>query len=137
MSAREVLRQEIEDVPEPLAAEILDFVRFLKAKATDSGQFGRRQHSAREAANWTDLGRANSAHKAHAHRAPSARASIHRCHALTGMPQEPPTAGQVWPNATVDVSSRPLRLNPPRIHQDVPTRSDRGCGSSAMGVPED
>ena len=34
MSAREELRQEIEDVPEPLAAEILDFVRFLKAKAT-------------------------------------------------------------------------------------------------------
>jgi hypothetical protein len=34
MSAREELRQEIEDVPEPLAAEILDFVRFLKSKAT-------------------------------------------------------------------------------------------------------
>lgn len=34
MSAREELRQEIEDVPEPLAAEILDFVRFLKSKTT-------------------------------------------------------------------------------------------------------
>ena len=34
MSAREELRQEIEDVPEPPAAEILDFVRFVKAEAT-------------------------------------------------------------------------------------------------------
>jgi hypothetical protein len=33
MSAWEELRHEIEGVPEPLAAEILDFVRFLKAKA--------------------------------------------------------------------------------------------------------
>lgn len=34
MSARDELRQEIEDVSEPLAAEILDLVRFLKARAT-------------------------------------------------------------------------------------------------------
>ena len=33
MSARDELRDEIEGVPEPLAAEILDFMRFLKARA--------------------------------------------------------------------------------------------------------
>jgi len=32
MSKKELLMSEIEQVPEPLVAEVLDFVRFLKAK---------------------------------------------------------------------------------------------------------
>jgi hypothetical protein len=35
VSARDELRQEIEDVSEPLAAEILDLVRFLEARASN------------------------------------------------------------------------------------------------------
>ena len=33
MSTRELLINEIEEVPEPLLSEVLDFVHFLKAKA--------------------------------------------------------------------------------------------------------
>lgn len=33
MNTREELINEIEDVPEPLLSEVLDFVHFLKAKA--------------------------------------------------------------------------------------------------------
>ncbi len=32
MSTKEILMSEIEEVPEPLLAEVLDFVHFLKAK---------------------------------------------------------------------------------------------------------
>ncbi len=32
MSTKEILMSEIEEVPEPLLAEVLDFVYFLKAK---------------------------------------------------------------------------------------------------------
>jgi hypothetical protein len=32
MNAKEILMSEIEEVPEPLLAEVLDFVYFLKAK---------------------------------------------------------------------------------------------------------
>lgn len=34
MSKKELLIQEIEQIPEPFLEEILDFVRFLKTKAT-------------------------------------------------------------------------------------------------------
>ena len=33
MSTKELLMNEIEEVPEPLLSEVLDFVHFLKAKA--------------------------------------------------------------------------------------------------------
>ena len=33
MGTKELLKNEIEEVPEPLLSEVLDFVHFLKAKA--------------------------------------------------------------------------------------------------------
>ena len=37
MSVRELLAKEIENVPEPLLEELLDFARFLRTKAERSG----------------------------------------------------------------------------------------------------
>lgn len=38
MSVKELLAKEIESVPEPLLEELLDFARFLRAKAERSGR---------------------------------------------------------------------------------------------------
>ena len=35
MTSREVLKQELDEMTEPLLTEVLDFVRFLKSKATE------------------------------------------------------------------------------------------------------
>lgn len=38
MSTKELILQEMEAVPEPVLAEVLDFLRFLKAKQSQPGQ---------------------------------------------------------------------------------------------------
>lgn len=38
MTNRDILKRELEQVPEPLLDELLDFVRFLKAKCAREGR---------------------------------------------------------------------------------------------------
>lgn len=50
MSSKDALLQEIENAPEPVLEEVLDFLRFLRRKAAAAGQSTRRGVSTLEKA---------------------------------------------------------------------------------------